>query len=136
MHILAGLTPLFALVASGSAVTALPAASVFGTWSNPSGTLAVRTAACGAGLCGSIVWANAKALDDARKAGVTRLIGTELLQNYRPAGPGVWKGRVYVPDMGHSFSSRIVQDRPNQLTISGCLIGGFLCRSQQWRRIG
>lgn len=134
MQLFAGLAPLLALLATATAPP--PAPTVLGTWSNPKGTLAVRTAACAGGLCGSIVWATAKALDDARKAGVSQLIGTELLQDYRPAGPGSWKGRVYVPDMGHSFSSRIVQNGPNQLTISGCLIGGFLCRSQVWRRVG
>jgi uncharacterized protein (DUF2147 family) len=96
----------------------------------------VRTSDCGGGLCGAIVWANGKALNDARQAGITHLIGTELLQNYRQTARKVWQGRVYVPDMGHSFPSHIVQTGPNQLTISGCLIGNLLCRSQVWRRVG
>lgn len=110
--------------------------SAYGTWRNPKGTLAVRTAACGPGLCGAIVWANEEALSDAREAGVEKLIGTQLLQDYRAIGQGRWKGRVYVPDMGHSFPSRIVQTGPDELTISGCLIGNLFCRSQVWRRVG
>lgn len=133
MQFIASLASLFALAATS---TVSPPQTALGTWSNPKGTLAVRTAACAGGLCGAIVWANGKALTDARQAGVTHLIGTELLQNYRPTGHGNWKGRVYVPDMGHSFPSHIVQTGPNQLTISGCLIGNLLCRSQVWRRVG
>lgn len=142
MSFCAAAANLFAL--ASAVVTAVPPGSpalpapqgALGTWSNPKGSLAVRTQPCAGGLCGAIVWANAKALADAREAGVNNLIGTQLLQNYRPAGRKSWTGRVFVPDMGHSFPSHIVQTGPDQLTISGCLIGGFFCRSQIWRRIG
>lgn len=129
---------LLALAATAIAPPPAPAPlqTAFGTWSNPKRTLAVRTSSCVGGLCGAIVWADGKSLNDARVAGVPHLIGTELLQNYRPTGHGGWKGRVYVPDIGHSFPSHIVQTGPNQLIISGCLIGGLLCRSQVWRRVG
>lgn len=138
MQLIANLSGLLALAATATGLPPAPAPQqkAFGTWRNPKGTLAVRTSSCIDGLCGAIVWANVKALDDAREAGVPHLIGTELLQNYRPTGHGAWRGRVYVPDIGHSFPSHIVQTGPNQLTISGCLIGGLLCRSQVWRRIG
>lgn len=133
---LAGLFALAAVAATSPTGRQPEPPAAFGTWSNPQGTLAVRTSRCAGGLCGAIVWAAGKALTDARQAGVTHLIGTELLQNYRPTGHGDWKGRVYVPDMGHSFPSHIVQTGPNQLTISGCLIGNLLCRTQVWRRVG
>lgn len=134
MQLSLGLLPLLALVASPSTKPIL-GQTAFGTWSNPKGTLSVRTSACAGGLCGAIVWANGKALADARQAGIPHLIGTQLLQNYHHTAHGIWKGRVYVPDMGHSFPSRIFQNGPNQLTISGCLVGGLLCRSQVWRRL-
>lgn len=117
--------------------------SVLGVWSNPKGTLAVRTQPCGpadtvgaAALCGAIVRAEPKAVADARDAGVVQLIGTQLLQDYRPIGRASWSGRVFVPDMGRSFSSRIRQTSPDALTISGCLIGGMFCKSQEWHRVG
>lgn len=132
--------------AAGAGMTTAPARAgtvsaplpVLGTWSNPKATLAVRTAPCAAGgrLCGAIVWAGAKAVADAKEAGVTQLVGTQLLQGYRQVGAGSWSGRVFIPDMGRSFSSRIRQTRPDELTISGCLIGGLFCRSQTWRRVG
>lgn len=86
-------------------------------------------------MCGTIVWASPVALTDAHDAGVGQLNGVELLQNYRAIGAGEWAGRVYVPDMGHSFSSRIVANGVDSLTISGCLIGRFLCKSQVWHRL-
>ena len=129
--------PLPLILAAAAVGVTPPPNPALGTWTNPRRTLAVRTAPCGpAKLCGAIIWAAPAAQADARAAAVARLIGTELLQDYRRDGAGVWKGRVYVPDMGRSFSSRIKQANPNELTISGCLIGGLFCRSQTWRRVG
>jgi len=58
-----------------------------------------------------------------------------LLQDYRRVGTGSWTGRVYVPDMGRSFSSRIRQTSAATLSISGCLVDGLLCKSQVWHRV-
>lgn len=121
---------------AGPAPTAAAPSSdpVFGTWTNPRRTIAVKTALCGSKLCGVIVAANAKAQDDAREAGIGHLVGTELLREYRKTGSG-WSGTVFIPDMGRSFSSHIVQRSPNVLRISGCILGGLICKSQDWERL-
>ena len=116
------------------AKTPTPSA-IEGTWVNPDGTVAVKTGNCAGRLCGWISWASPEALQDAKDSGIERLIGTELLQDYRAEAPGKWRGMVYVPDMGHSFSSRITKLSPNELKISGCLLGRFVCKSQVWRKI-
>lgn len=122
--------------AVADAAAAGHADAVIGRWANPKGTLAVQTGPCPDGsLCGQIVWASPQAQADARDAGVPGLVGTQLLQGYRPEGRGSWAGRVYVPDMGRSFSSRIRQTSAGTLSISGCLVGGFLCKSQVWHRV-
>lgn len=116
------------------AKTPTPSA-IDGTWVNPDGTVAVKTGNCAGRLCGWISWASPEALRDAKDSGIESLIGTELLQDYRAEAPGRWRGTVYVPDMGQSFSSRITQLNPNELKISGCLLGRFVCKSQVWRKI-
>jgi uncharacterized protein (DUF2147 family) len=108
---------------------------IFGTWTNPRRTIVVKTSLCGSALCGEIVAAGAEAQNDAREAGVEHLIGTELLRNYRKTGSGHWTGTVFVPDMARSFSSHIVQRSPDVLRISGCILGGLICKSQDWTRI-
>ena len=117
-----------------AAVAPTPSA-INGTWLNPDGTVAVRTGDCAGRLCGWISWASPEAVQDAKDSGIERLIGTELLQNYRSEAPGRWRGTVFVPDMGHSFSSRITQLSQNDLKISGCLFGGFICKSQVWHKV-
>ncbi|AHE53138.1 DUF2147 domain-containing protein [Sphingomonas sanxanigenens] len=109
-------------------------ATTLGTWINPHGTVKVRTGMCGSVLCGHIVWASAEANADAAESGVPRLVGTELLGNYRPAGAGRWRGEVYVPDMGRRFASTIEPQGVDALRISGCILGGLICRSQIWHR--
>lgn len=122
------------------ALAAPPAASaaadgIAGIWINPRASVAVRTGDCRSGLCGWIVWADANAQQDARESGVSRLVGIELLRNYRAAGAGRWTGSVFVPDMGRSFASTIQLIGPDSLRIKGCLIGGFICRAQVWHRV-
>jgi uncharacterized protein (DUF2147 family) len=107
---------------------------VAGTWLNPRGSVMVQTGACNGMLCGWVNWASPGALADAAAADVPHLVGTELLQDYRAAGPKRWAGRVYVPDMGRSFQSTIEQIDDQHLKISGCILGGLLCKSQIWRR--
>ncbi len=106
-----------------------------GTWINPHGTVAVKAGPCNDRLCGWVSWASAKALEDARSEGVTALIGTELLQDYRLTSTGKWTGRVYVPDRGETYYSTIQQVNRDQLKISGCILHGWLCKSQLWHRI-
>jgi uncharacterized protein (DUF2147 family) len=120
---------------------AIPAAAVApstsdldGIWVNPHNSVAVKTSRCGDRLCARVVWLNAEAAQDAQGGGIAHPIGTEVLQDYRPIGDGRWRGTVFVLDMGRSFSSRIEPAGPGLLKVSGCLVGGFLCKSQIWHR--
>lgn len=130
MRLLAAIT-LLGLSATAQAET--PPTPI-GLWQNPKGTILVRTRACGQLLCGNIVWAAPAALADAREAGVASLIGTELLVDYRAKGIGYWKGQVYVPDQGRRFYSTIEQTSVNSIRISGCILGGLICKHQDWTR--
>jgi len=126
-------------LAALAAVLAVPAAaqgpSPDGLWINPHRTVAVRTGPCGQRLCGWVAWASPQALADARDGGVTHLIGTALLEDYQPDGPGAWSGTVYVPDDDKRYSSEITQRGPAALKIKGCILGGLICKSQVWTRI-
>ena len=119
------------LVAPQPAVAATP---IDGNWINPRGSVVVTTGECHAKLCGWVSWASAEAQADAADAGVTTLIGTELLQDYHASGRGRWTGHVFVPDMGKTFTSTLEQIVANRLKISGCLLGSWFCKSQIWVR--
>ncbi|NIJ21525.1 uncharacterized protein (DUF2147 family) [Sphingomonas naasensis] len=124
-----------ALLAAPAIASARPARSPEGMWLNPHGSVAVRAGACGDRICGWVVWASAAAQKDARESGVDKLIGTELLEDYRPYGQARWSGTVFVPDMGRHFASEIEALSPDRLKVKGCILGGLICKSQVWTRI-
>lgn len=123
---------LFALTLAAAA-TGAPADPAVGLWTNPKGSLTVRTRRCGAQLCATVVSASERAKVKAANAGIDRLVGTEIFSNYRPDGDG-WAGTLFVPDKGKRVSSTLELAGRNQVTISGCLIGRLLCKSQVWTR--
>lgn len=121
-------------LAGAPAPAVSPQTAIMGVWHNPKNSVAVRTGACGQRICGWIVRASDKAKADAAKGGAAPLIGTALLRNYKVSGRGKWSGQVWVPDMGRSFGSTVTMIDINTLNVKGCLIGGFICKSQIWTR--
>ena len=117
-------------IAAVAAQPAAPPASVEGRWVNPSGSVIIDIAPCADALCGTVVWANAKAQQDARK-GTPNLIGTQLLTGLRPED-GQWEGKLFVPDQRLHATGKLAPAGPNQLKVSGCEIG--ICKSQVWSR--
>ncbi|MEO0062683.1 MAG: hypothetical protein RLZZ08_1243 [Pseudomonadota bacterium] len=106
-----------------------------GDWRNPAGTVVVHVHACnGDKVCAAVIRASAQAAADAREGGTPNLIGTELLRNYTATGRGRWEGRVFVPDEAETFFSRIHRLDQQSIRISGCILGGLLCKSQVWLR--
>jgi uncharacterized protein (DUF2147 family) len=123
----------FAALAGQAAVAQGP--GVEGVWSNPKGSVQVKTGACGDKLCGVVVYASQKAQADARRAGAEPLIGTTLLRGYRANGSAQWTGQVYVPDRKASYYSTIQLLDAQTLKVSGCILGGLICKSQTWHRV-
>lgn len=131
-----------ALILAAVAVAAMTAPSLawaadrsFGTWANPKNSVHVRAERCGGRMCGVVVWASEKAKADARKGGTDPLIGSRLFQDFTLEKPGVWRGKVFVPDIGKTFSGTIRVVDNDTMVGSGCLVGRIGCRSQQWTRL-
>jgi len=107
----------------------------FGLWRNPQNSVHVRAVPCGAHMCGVVAWANDKARADAARGGTATLVGATLFRDFRAQKAGLWRGRVFVPDIGKTFSGTIEVIDPDHLKGSGCLVGRVGCRSQVWTRI-
>lgn len=120
---------------AASAAPASPAAELAGVWRNPKNTVHVRIQPCGDNVCGTVVWANARARAKAAEAGTPNLVGTQLFRQFDQRRPGEWGGRVFVPDMGRTFSGTLRAAGPNAVTARGCLIGRILCKTQTWTRV-
>jgi uncharacterized protein (DUF2147 family) len=110
---------------------------IYGVWQNPKNSVHLEIRHCGqAAACGVVVWANPKAQADAMKGSGQALVGSTLFRDLRPDSDGVWKGKVFVPDLNKTFSgSAQVKDGGAALQAKGCFIGNLLCKSQTWRRV-
>lgn len=134
--------PIFsALALSMACAAAIPDAGAadhrsFGTWRNPKNSVHVRAQPCGRNMCGVVVWASDKAKADAAKGSDAPLVGSTLFRDFRQERPEIWRGKVYVPDIGKTFSGTISVKDANHLEGKGCLVGRVGCKSQIWTRIG
>lgn len=126
---------LLALAAACSAAEAAPTDQSFGVWRNPQDSVHVRAEPCGDRMCGVVVWANDKARADAARGGTVQLVGATLFKEFRLEKQGVWRGKVFVPDIGKTFSGTIEVIDGDHLKGSGCLVGRVGCRSQIWTRL-
>jgi uncharacterized protein (DUF2147 family) len=129
---------LLAATAAGAGADAAEAAGPAqptGVWRNPKNSVHVRIQPCGANVCGTVVWANARAQEKARQGGTPRLVGTQLFREFRRESATSWAGRVFVPDRGQTYSGTLRLAGANQIVARGCLLGRYLCRSQTWSRV-
>lgn len=107
-----------------------------GTWRNPQNSVHIHVHPCGDGaLCGTVVWANDKAKADAKRGGTDPLVGTDLFRQFRAAGPKLWRGKVFVPDLNRTFSGTVTANGDGTITGRGCLLGNIGCKSQTWTRV-
>ena len=127
---------MFPLLVSLLLAAPQPAADpVIGTWINPKGTVTVRTARCGRAICGRVISAAPSAQEKARAAGTGRLVGMEILSDFRPAGRGTWQGQAFIPDVGITVPATMTQVGRDRLQISGCALAGYMCKEQVWTRV-
>jgi uncharacterized protein (DUF2147 family) len=124
-----------ALSAAGPASAAAGDAGLYGVWRNPKNSVHVKFQECGPATCGVVVWASPKAQADARKGGTERLVGTNLLRNFTMVKPGVWKGRVFVPDLNGTFGGTAELVDSTTLKARGCLFVGLGCKTQLWKKV-
>lgn len=125
---------MFAVLLAAAAPSS--AAPELGTWSNPKGTVTVRTARCGRAICGTVVSAAPAAREKARLAGTANLVGTRIMDGFRAVGPDRWEGTAFVPDLAVTVPATMTLIGRDQMEIEGCSLGGYLCRNQIWHRVG
>jgi uncharacterized protein (DUF2147 family) len=110
-----------ALAAGTTAALADPS----GTWQRDNGASRVKVAPCGENFCGTIVWL--KDADGPAK------IGQRVFYDMAPAGANKWSGKAFNPEDGKTYSGTMALSGAS-LTTSGCVLGGIICRSVNWRK--
>lgn len=120
------------LAALAPPASATAKAGIEGRWKN--GKMEIVIAPCGANLCGTIVKASPKQKAKAERGSGTELIGARLITGIQPAGPRLYRGRVFLADRNVHARGTIRELSSNQLFVKGCLLG-VICKSATWDRV-
>lgn len=113
------------------------AAEATGTWLRENGASRVKMAACGAALCGTIVWQKEPSLDKNNPEEGQRsrpLVGVRVFYDMKPNGENKWAGKAYNPEDGKTYTGNMTLEG-DKLTTQGCVLGGLICRSVGWSRV-
>ena len=127
------------LVAFGFALLTVPAqsqsADPSGTWLTQSGDSRVRIAKCGAALCGTIISSTYQkdVNNPDPKLRDRNMVGVQMISDIRPSSDG-YSGQLYNPQDGKTYTGKLKVMSPTTLQLSGCVLGGLICRSQTWTK--
>jgi len=132
-----------ALAAAVPAVPAWAAAEpITGHWVTGEKDAVVAIAKCGKALCGRIerfliMPAGGKDQRDVNNSDPAKrsrkLLGTAILTGLTANGDS-WRGEVYDPKKGRTFSAEVRRKPDGTLEVKGCF--GPICQAQVWRKAG
>jgi len=107
------------------------ATDIKGIWitekSDTGSSMAVEIIECGDKLCGKAV--------DVFDAPDRDSVGLEIIKGMRKKSDTAYtRGKIYAPDTEKWYKSKMSLQGKDQLKVSGCVLGGIICRSQIWNR--
>ena len=89
----------------------------------------VHVQPCGAALCGTLV----KTYDASGKEWQSPNLGRQIISKTVNKGNGAYSGRIYSPDRGKTYNSRL-KLTGTALKVSGCVLG--ICRDGGvWQKV-
>jgi uncharacterized protein (DUF2147 family) len=111
------------------------APEIIGTYVNDSGRTKVRLSECDAGVCGTVVWMKEPA-SDINNPDVSKrnrpVVGLQAV-TLKPTGDGTYSGTLYNTESGKTYSGK-AKLSDSGVELSGCVLGGFICKTSVWRR--
>ena len=128
--------------AAASALASAPtsaydALDVYGAWLTEKQNSVVVISKCDETPCGEIVWIDAPDAasltdtenpDEALRA--RPLLGLEMLYGFEAKKDQWKKGRIYDPETGKTYGSRLRRLEDGALQVKGCI--GPICQTQIW----
>lgn len=118
----------------------MAAGSITGRWITAEKNAVVHIAPCGKALCGRIdkfliLPAGGNDQRDVNNPDPgkrkRKLLGTAILSSLNEDN-GVWRGQIYDPKTGRTYTSEVRRSANGALEVKGCL--GPLCQTQVWQK--
>ncbi|HQU69877.1 MAG TPA: DUF2147 domain-containing protein [Albidovulum sp.] len=121
-----------AVLFSATAAYADPVEGLWKTKPDDNGKFGhVQIVPCGAKICGTLV----KAFDETGKEVSSPNVGKKIVWDMVPEGDGAYgSGKVWAPDRDKTYNSKMALSG-NTLSVSGCVLGGMICRASDWSRV-
>lgn len=125
---------------------------ILGSWLNQKQDAKIEIAKCGNDFCGKIVWLKEPVYPAGSKEGTpgtakidyknpetarqkTPIMGLQIMEGFQFAGENLWKnGKIYDPDNGKTYSSKITLVSHDQLDLRGFIGVSLLGRTEKWTR--
>jgi uncharacterized protein (DUF2147 family) len=112
----------------GAATTALAGGPGFlGNWTRNDGKTHIRVSRCGAEYCGVNTWV--------KPGNPSEKVGDTLVVNLKPAGAARWSGSAFDRRRDRHYTMQ-VHVAGSHMTTQGCILGGMMCQSMGWSRLG
>lgn len=128
---------IFSLLLAGMLTTTAiaEAPGIIGTYVNESGRTKVRLNECDAGVCGTVVWMK-EPVNDINNPDATKrdrpVVGLQAV-TLKSTGVGSYAGSLYDTESGKTYSGK-AKFSDQGVELSGCVLGGLICRASVWRR--
>jgi uncharacterized protein (DUF2147 family) len=100
---------------------------VLGIWLRDNGALKVKFEPCGDAICGNVVWLKPGSDSKAK-------VGQRLFFDMRPVAANSWTRKATSPDSGSVYSGKMSIEG-STLSTSGCMVGGLICKTANWKRV-
>lgn len=117
------------VLAAGSAMAADPIEGIWQTEADEGAFAHVTIAPCGPAFCGVI----SKSFRGGAEAASPNT-GRQIVIDMAPKGGGAYTGKVWRPANDKIYTGK-AQVSEGAMKLSGCVAGGLLCKSQNWRRV-
>ncbi len=91
----------------------------------------VQIAPCGDKLCGVLI----QSFDSSGAEMASENIGKQIVWDMVASGDGSYgEGKVWAPDRDKTYNSKMSLSG-DTLSVSGCVLGGMVCRASDWSRV-
>ena len=117
---------------AGGALAGDPVEGIWTTRPDDNGNFGqIEIAPCGQALCGTLI----RSFDGGGVALDSENVGKRIVRDMMSQGGGYYDGgKVWAPDRDKSYTANL-QLNGSSLAVSGCVLGGLICRASDWSRV-
>ena len=134
----AGALAALILTAAIPAAALAAAEDAIGTWKDSETGGITQVYSCGGGICIKVVKPSKElAVDENNPNPALKgrsMAGVVIMSGAVKNGPDSWRGKIYNPEDGKTYSGSATVKSRDEMKLEGCVMGIF-CKSHDWQRV-